>query len=182
MTGLGMTGLGMTGLGMTGSGMTETSPVGIGQRNYGEGRVERLDVAVRGREVLDRARQFFHENPDWSVFFREVLGPGGLARQFFDRSDEMKQFEQTAIYRELHRMVARLRARQTETPDDKEPTHMITVRIPKSLHEWLRMEAKERKTSMNRLCIAKLLQVMEQLDEEDSAAESAAELAAEAGR
>ncbi|MFM8253128.1 MAG: toxin-antitoxin system HicB family antitoxin [Planctomycetota bacterium] len=147
--------------------------VGLGQMTYGAASVGLVDVASRGRTVLDRAREFFRENPDWSVFFREVLGPEGLARQFFDRPEEMKQFEQTAAYRELHQMVARLRARQTETPDDKEPTHMITVRIPKSLHEWLRMEAKERKTSMNRLCIAKLLQVMERLDEEESAAGTA---------
>jgi predicted HicB family RNase H-like nuclease len=37
----------------------------------------------------------------------------------------------------------------------------ITVRLPKSLHESLRAEAHDRKTSMNQLCISKLLQVID---------------------
>jgi predicted HicB family RNase H-like nuclease len=148
------------------------SPVGMGQMVYGEGRVGFVDVETRGRHLLQRARELFSSNPDWAIFFRDILGTGGLTRQLFSRADELQQFEQTAEYRELHQMVARLRARQTEAPDDKEPTHMITVRIPKSLHDWLRTEAKERNTSMNRLCIAKLLQVIERIDEEEAAAVS----------
>ena len=39
---------------------------------------------------------------------------------------------------------------------------MITVRLPKSMHEYLRTEAHDLRTSMNKLCISKLLQVIEQ--------------------
>jgi hypothetical protein len=38
---------------------------------------------------------------------------------------------------------------------------VITVRLPKSLHESLRAEAHDRHTSMNKLCISKLLQVVD---------------------
>ena len=38
---------------------------------------------------------------------------------------------------------------------------MITVRLPKSLHESLRTEAHEKRTSMNKLCISKLLQMID---------------------
>ena len=38
---------------------------------------------------------------------------------------------------------------------------MITVRLPKSLHESLRAEAHEKRTSMNKLCISKLLQFID---------------------
>ena len=38
---------------------------------------------------------------------------------------------------------------------------MITVRLPKSLHEALRAEAHEHRTSMNKLCISKLLQFID---------------------
>jgi hypothetical protein len=41
-----------------------------------------------------------------------------------------------------------------ETP--REPTRVITVRLPKSLHESLKIEAHARNTSLNQLCIAKL--------------------------
>ena len=42
-----------------------------------------------------------------------------------------------------------------------EPTKVITVRMPKSLHEALRAEAHEHQTSMNKLCISKLLQFID---------------------
>ena len=42
-----------------------------------------------------------------------------------------------------------------------EPTRVITVRLPKSLHESLRDEAYEHRTSMNKLCISKLLQFID---------------------
>jgi predicted HicB family RNase H-like nuclease len=48
---------------------------------------------------------------------------------------------------------------------------VITVRLPKSLHESLRAEAHDRRTSMNKLCISKLLQV---IDDELVPAEMAA--------
>ncbi|MEM1304746.1 MAG: hypothetical protein AAGG46_07605, partial [Planctomycetota bacterium] len=45
---------------------------------------------------------------------------------------------------------------------ETEPTRVITVRLPKSMHEYLRTEAHDLRTSMNKLCISKLLQVIEQ--------------------
>ena len=39
---------------------------------------------------------------------------------------------------------------------------VITVRLPESLHESLRIEAHEHHTSMNKLCISKLLQLIEE--------------------
>ena len=59
-------------------------------------------------------------------------------------------------------MVAALRNKKGSGADGHEPTRVITVRLPKSLHEALRAEAHDHKTSMNKLCIAKLLQVLEE--------------------
>ena len=64
-------------------------------------------------------------------------------------------------YAEIQQMVAKLRERNGAQTDDKEPTRVITVRLPKSLHESLRAEAHEKRTSMNKLCISKLLQVID---------------------
>ena len=58
-------------------------------------------------------------------------------------------------------MLAKLRDRSKHPNEYDEPTRVITVRLPKSLHESLRYEAHERKTSMNQLCISKLLQVID---------------------
>jgi hypothetical protein len=51
--------------------------------------------------------------------------------------------------------------------DDNKPTRVITVRMPRSLHAALKDEAKHRSTSLNQLCVAKLLQVIESITVED---------------
>jgi hypothetical protein len=70
-------------------------------------------------------------------------------------------------------MLAKLREKDADgSALSKEPTRVITVRLPQSLHESLKEEARDRRTSMNRLCISKLLQA---LDEALAASEAEAE-------
>jgi len=107
------------------------------------------------------ANEMFHQQPDWIAFFREVLGVDGLLRKLFASPEELAAFEKTDEYNEIQLMLAKLRERSGAGADGKEPTRVITVRLPKSLHESLRAEAHDRKTSMNQLCISKLLQVID---------------------
>jgi predicted HicB family RNase H-like nuclease len=58
-------------------------------------------------------------------------------------------------------MLGKLREQVVATPGAQEETRVITVRLPKSLHDALKAEAHEYRTSMNRLCISKLLQFIE---------------------
>jgi len=41
-----------------------------------------------------------------------------------------------------------------------EPTRVITVRMPKSMHEKLKREAHSRQTSLNQLCVSSLQQTL----------------------
>jgi predicted HicB family RNase H-like nuclease len=107
------------------------------------------------------AAEMFGHQPDWVAFFREVLGVDGLIRRLFPSPEELAAFEKTEEYAEIQAMLAKLRERSGAGDNGKEPTRVITVRLPKSLHESLRAEAHDRKTSMNQLCISKLLQVIE---------------------
>jgi predicted HicB family RNase H-like nuclease len=107
------------------------------------------------------AAEMFHQQPDWISFFREVLGVDGLVRKLFATPEELAAFEKTEEYNEIQLMLAKLRERTGAMADGKEPTRVITVRLPKSLHEALKTEAHDRNTSMNQLCISKLLQVIE---------------------
>src|SRR5205814_6989364 len=70
----------------------------------------------------------------------------------------LTEFEKTNEYAEVQQMLAKLRVEGPPVPEDKEPTRVITVRLPKSLHEFLQVEAHEKCTSMNQLCISKLVQ------------------------
>ena len=124
----------------------------------------RPEIAQRGQEVCRMSKQLYDQNPDWVAYFREVLGLHGYVRKAFQNRDELDQFEQTEEYAELQQMLAKLREQSNaKNPTGSfEPTRVITVRLPKSMHEYLRTEAHDLRTSMNKLCISKLLQVIEQ--------------------
>jgi predicted HicB family RNase H-like nuclease len=113
------------------------------------------------REVHRIATELYCTKPDWATFFRKVLGTDGIVRQMFPTPDEMAELEGSEEYAQIQQMLASLRKKSTPPPDDSEPTRVITVRLPKSLHESLRTEAYERQTSMNKLCISKLLQMVD---------------------
>ena len=125
---------------------------------------EPTTVESRQQEALRVANEMFHAQPDWVTFFREVLGTEGVIRRLFPSDEEMRLFELTTEYQEIQQLMAKLRDRREvvveEPVNDREPTRVITVRLPKSLHEALRAEAHQRQTSMNKLCISKLLQVI----------------------
>lgn len=132
--------------------------------------------ATRCQKVLQVARQLFQEKPDWVTFFRETLGVKGAARAVFPSQTEYVKFEQSKEFSEIQKMVASLRTRKA-SGGKNEPTRVITVRLPESLHEALKAEASDHNTSMNKLCISKLLQV---LIEDEKAAQSQAQARATA--
>ena len=112
-------------------------------------------------QVYRLADELFRRKPDWVTFYREVMGIEGIIRRAFPTQPELLQFEISKEYTDIRQMVAKLRERAGEPAENREPTRVITLRLPKSLHESLRTEAHERKTSMNKLCISKLLQMVD---------------------
>jgi predicted HicB family RNase H-like nuclease len=119
-------------------------------------------MSEQRQDVVGIAEEIYRQDPSWVTFFREVLGLNGIVRQVYTDSEELARFEQTDEYQKIQQMLAKLRERESDSPSNpKEPTRVITVRLPQSLHESLRAEAHERRTSMNKLCISKLLQVVD---------------------
>lgn len=114
-----------------------------------------------GEGVFRMAETLFRQDPDWVTFFREVLGVDGLVRKSFGTPEDLADFEQTSEYSQIQEMLKRLRERGAEKPTFQEQSRVITVRLPRSLHEALQDEAHRRRTSMNKLCIAKLLQLVD---------------------
>ncbi|MCG8448287.1 MAG: hypothetical protein MI725_01745, partial [Pirellulales bacterium] len=112
------------------------------------------------REVLQVAENLFRQDPDWVTFFREVLGIDGAIRKSFPTFEELTTFEQSEEFDTIQNMLVKLREKRTSSDPENEPTRVITVRLPKSMHEYLRTEAHDLRTSMNKLCISKLLQVI----------------------
>lgn len=112
------------------------------------------------QEVLQVAENLYRQNPDWVTFFREVLGIDGTVRKAFPAHEELTEFEQSEEFDKIQQCLVKLREKRTVADPETEPTRVITVRLPKSMHEYLRTEAHDLRTSMNKLCISKLLQMI----------------------
>jgi len=112
--------------------------------------------------ILQAARQLYESEPDWVTFFREILGIDGIVRLQFTRLEDLTAFEKSPEFEQIQKWLVQLREQKNATDTESEPTRVITVRMPKSMHEYLRSEAHDLRTSMNKLCISKLLQVIEQ--------------------
>jgi predicted HicB family RNase H-like nuclease len=112
-------------------------------------------------EVLYTARTLYDQQPSWAEFYREIMGLHGIVRHAFPSREALEHFEQSNAYLEIQRMLTALRENRAADNDPEEPTRVITVRLPKSLHEALRVEAHEHHTSMNKLCISKLLRLID---------------------
>lgn len=118
-------------------------------------------VSEKHEQIKCAVENLFATDPDWVKFYREVMGLRGLVRRAFPTLEEMTEFEQTETYRQIHRMVTDLRKKAPPEDLEQEETKVVTVRIPKSMHEALRIEAYEHHTSMNKLCISKLLRFID---------------------
>jgi predicted HicB family RNase H-like nuclease len=115
----------------------------------------------KDEDVRQLACHLYATHPDWVTFYREMLGRNGVIRRVFSTPAELVRFKQTAAYAEILRLMAKLRQQGPVARDEDEPTQVITVRVPKSMHETLRMEADEYGTTMNKLCISKLMQFID---------------------
>lgn len=116
----------------------------------------------RCNQMFSLANDLFGHAPTWVCFFREVLAVDGLARKLFPTDEEYSQFMTTSHYDQLLQMLTALRSRDLPENDPNDPQRMITVRLPKSLHEALCEEAGRLNISVNKLCISRLLQVLDQ--------------------
>lgn len=116
----------------------------------------------RCNQMFSVANDLFGHAPTWVCFFREVLAVDGLARKLFPTTEEYGQFMTTSHYDQLLQMLTALRSRDLPENDPNDPQRMITVRLPKSLHEALCEEAERLNISVNKLCISRLLQVLDQ--------------------
>ena len=134
---------------------------------------------ARCQKVLQVAKELHARKPDWVTFFRETLGVSGAARSVFPQQEDYVKFEQSQEFTEIQQLVATLRTRKSASGKN-EATRVITVRLPESLHESLKAEAADHNTSMNKLCISKLLQALIEEEEAQRAAQQARQNASSA--
>ncbi len=117
-----------------------------------------LPAASRRKIVVETATELFGLAPTWTAFYRETLGGDGVARALFADVDEAREYECSDEHSKVLEMLTVLRSRDLPENDPHEPQRMITVRIPKSLHDAICDEANSLSVSVNKLCISRMLQ------------------------
>ena len=131
-------------------------------------------IDPQATSVLQVAERLHAMGPDWVVFFREVLGVEGIVRRSFPSATSLSHFECSPHYARIREMLDDLRNRQRERPTSREAQRVVTVRMPRSLHESLKAEADDMRVSINTLCISKLLKILDEDDRKDLAPDRSA--------
>ncbi|RLS70010.1 MAG: hypothetical protein DWI26_03740 [Planctomycetota bacterium] len=108
--------------------------------------------------VQQVAAELFGVAPTWTAFYRETLGVDGIAHCIFASPEDFRHYEATESHSKVLEMLTVLRSRDLPDCDPTETLRMITVRIPKSLHDRICKEANELDVSVNKLCITRMLQ------------------------
>lgn len=116
-----------------------------------------LPLSDRPAEALRLAQEAFAQTGYWVAFYKAVLGSEGVVNLLFPSSEELDYFYTTPEFVEIQRILTALRTSDQEKADAVEPLKMITIRIPRSMQSALITESKRHNTSINKLCISKLL-------------------------
>ena len=93
------------------------------------------------------------ETNTWDEVYDKILGLNGAVFQW--EAEAQKEFWGSQCHTEILLVLCRMR--EAHKPQDT-AQRMITVRVPKCVHESMKAEAHAHRTSMNQLCISKLLQ------------------------
>ena len=123
--------------------------------------VPSADFSQRCQQAFDVANELFGNAPTWVCFYRELLGGSGLVHTIFNNNTDLGAFLRTEQYHQIQLMLTALRSREMPENDPNDPQRMITVRLPKSLHEAMCEEAGRLNISVNRLCISRMLQLLD---------------------
>ncbi len=119
------------------------------------------DLSERCQQAFDIANDLFGNAPTWVCFYREFLGGSGVVHLLFPTKEDLGSFLRTEQYHQIQLMLTALRSRDLPENDPNDPQRMITVRLPKSLHEAMCDEAGRLNISVNRLCISRMLQLLD---------------------
>lgn len=126
-----------------------------------EGLVPAKSFKQRCHQAFDIANDLFGNSPTWVCFYRELLASGGMLYTLFSDNGDYEAFQRSDQYQQIQGMLTGLRGRDLPENDPNDPQRMITVRLPKSLHEAMCDEAMRLNISINKLCISRMLQMLD---------------------
>lgn len=120
--------------------------------------VDVTDFKEKCETVLEMAKTLINSVPKPSsiYFFEQILSNEGIMQKQFVNPTEIQAFLKSPEYKLIFSMQNELQSKDDQS-DSKIDTSVITVRLPVKLHESLKSEAHDHHTSLNKICVRKLL-------------------------
>lgn len=116
-----------------------------------------MSIQVKANSILDNARKIAGHVTSWADYSNALFDQeSGLVAQTFSDDMERQAFYDTDQYDELYQILADLMDRFDTVGGASPKSGKFMVRLPKSLHEVLDIEAKTEGVSLNQLVSAKL--------------------------
>ncbi len=122
-------------------------------------------MKTRMEEILKAARREAAASESWADLSNFLFDPEvGLVTKAFPNEKDRRRLIKSAAYRELMELVNQVRERtgfiEGATP---RKSGKFVVRLPRSLHKALEIEAAHEGVSLNQLVVAKLAMQMSEL-------------------
>lgn len=116
-------------------------------------------IVAKAKHLLEYAEGRASQAADWLELSNALFGVGGKATLAFSSEAERTAFSRTAEYKRLLAILDRLPAPPVKELVDvaASANGAISVRLPRSVHAALLVEAKAEGVSLNQLCLSKLL-------------------------
>lgn len=120
-----------------------------------------MSVSVKAKQILKHAQALAKGAPTWADFSLELFDQhSGLVAKIFSDEMERQAFYETAEYASINKLLVELMKKtgvaNGATPRSAEKSGRFNVRIPRSLHRSLEIEARREGVSLNQLTTAKL--------------------------
>lgn len=107
----------------------------------------------KAQEALEFAKQMAEQSADWIAFHNALFGIGGKISVLFPPGEEKVEFVKSPEYKQITEMMGEMQSALGAVP---EANGKILLRLPKSIHSALLVEAEGEGVSLNQLCLAKL--------------------------
>ena len=103
--------------------------------------------------IVAAARDLFERNVPWLKFHQAVYGLGGIIASAYPEREQRRTFFETEHGKRCNAMLQSLRQEQGEETANDDAIQVVTVRMPRHLHEKLKEDSRGRNVSLNRWCL-----------------------------
>ena len=118
--------------------------------------MDKKELDRRAKELVKLAKAEAKKHATQTELNNAIFGKTGLASVLFPTQKDREIFGERPEWREVQNIIEALPRGRVGVAKPDDPSGTVSVRMPKSLHRALILEAEAEGTSLNQLMITKL--------------------------